>query len=48
MSLIGIIWYRMKSRTAIDPLKSRADKNYFANYDSADVVQYGAQIITTN
>ena len=29
----------MKSRTAIAPLKSRADKNYLGDHDSDDVVQ---------
>jgi len=29
----------MKSRTAIVPLKSRADKIYLADHDSDDVVQ---------
>ena len=31
MSLICLTWYKMKSRTAIAPLKSRADQNYLAD-----------------
>ena len=38
MSLICVPWYKMKSRTAIVPLKSRADKNYLADHYSDYVV----------